>query len=103
MRVVTTTPVERLHRLRRHAVAGWQRAIADLAIRDRASRWLDAHPSAMPAVDALWQQALANVGPLATWLAADADVDTWPLAIPLHSVLACHPFPDLPQWTEAPK
>lgn len=98
--VVATTPEQRLQRLRRHALAGWQRALADGAARDRAREWLAAHPTPMPSVDELWLQALAGQGPLAAWLDDGAHLDAWTSDVPLHSVLSSHPFPDLPQWTE---
>lgn len=94
-----TTPTERLARLTRHAVLGWQRARSDAAARERARAWLLAHPSRMPDVDALWLEALDGQGPLAAWLGSGATPDTWHHEIALHSVLAGHPFPDLLQWT----
>jgi hypothetical protein len=94
---------KRLARLRSHALAGWIRARKDATAQERASRWLAAHPSAMAEVDSLWQEALLGRGPLAEWLAAGADTEQWHHDLPLHSLLACHPFPDLPQWTEVPK
>lgn len=56
----------------------------------------------MAGVDDLWQEALRSHGALAEWFAAGAGIEAWQLMLPLHSVLACHPFPDLPQWTESP-
>jgi hypothetical protein len=100
---VATTPAERLERLRRHAVAGFVRAREDATVRARAQRWLAAHPTAMADVDALWHQALEGEGVLAAWLLAGADPAAWRADLPLHSVLASHPFPDLPQWTDATK
>ena len=97
------TPDQRIARLTRHVVQGWSRASQDEQARRRAIRWLQAHPSAMPEVDALWLAALDGEGPLARWIAAAAVPLSWDLEIPLHSVLACHPFADLPQWTEVPK
>ncbi len=101
--LMATTPAQRLERLRRHALAGWERARGDAVVRERAGQWLGRHPSPMPEVDQLWLAAIQGQGPLASWLAAGGVIESWPLAVPLHSVLACHPFPDLPQWTEAPK
>jgi hypothetical protein len=73
-------------------------------VRERAAAWLRAHPSAMPDVDDLWFQALDDRGPLAHWLSTDAPPEAWSHpTVPLHSAVACHPFPDLPQWTEVPK
>jgi hypothetical protein len=100
---MATHPAERLARLRRHALAGWIRARRDATAQERARRWLDAHPSAMADVDTLWQEALHGRGPLAEWLAGGAEIDHWHADVPLHSLLACHPFPDLPQWTEVPR
>jgi hypothetical protein len=100
---VATTPAERLERLRRHAVAGFARSCADASVRERARRWLAAHPSAMADVDALWLRALDRDGPLAAWFDEGAEISRWQSPVPLHSVLACHPFPDLPQWTEVTK
>jgi len=57
----------------------------------------------MQGVDDLWLAALDGRGPLADWLASGARESDWQQPLPLHSVLACHPFPDLPQWTELPK
>lgn len=97
---MATTPTERLARLTRHARRGWQRSRSDAAVRERARSWLLAHPSRLPAVDALWLEALDDRGPLAEWLAADAGPEAWSHDQALHSVLAGHPFPDLLQWTE---
>lgn len=57
----------------------------------------------MPGVDALWLDALAGRGLLAVWLLAGAAPESWTSDLPLHSVLACHPFADLDQWTEFPR
>ena len=100
---MATDPKARLERLRQHAVRGFSRARADGAVARRAQGWLIAHPSAMADVDAMWLEALRGEGPLAAWLMAGADVQAWRIDVPLHSVLACHPFPDLPQWAEVPK
>lgn len=97
---MATTPEERLARLTRHAVVGFERARNDAAVRERARAWLLARPSRMPDVDAMWLEALDGRGPLAAWLGSDADPDTWHHDLALHSVLAGHPFPDLLQWTE---
>ena len=61
--------------------------------------WSETHPSAMPEVDQLWLDCLEGCGPLAEWLAADAAPESWRHDLPLHSVLAGHPFPDLLRWT----
>jgi hypothetical protein len=99
------TPEQRFQRLRRHAVDGWHRAQSDLAARERASQRLREHPADIPHADDLWQQALRGEGPLAEWLAADDGAKPWPLdhLLSLRSLFACHPFSDLPQWTELPK
>lgn len=102
-RIVAKTPEQRLQRLRRHALSGWHRARNDVAIAERAQNWLALHPTAMPTVDQLWFDALQGRGSLAQWLLADAPIAQWSESVPLHSVLACHPFPDLPQWMEVPK
>jgi hypothetical protein len=100
---MSMTPEQRLARLTRHAVQGWARARSDTVVRERAREWLLAHPSAMPAVDELWLAALAGTGPLSAWIESGAAPDAWQGDQPLHSVLACHPFPDLPQWLEVRK
>jgi hypothetical protein len=97
---VATTPTERLARLARHGRLGWQRSRGDAAMRERARKWLLAHPSRMPSVDGLWLEALEGLGPLAAWLGSDATPDSWHHDLALHSVLAGHPFPDLLQWNE---
>lgn len=53
----------------------------------------------MPEVDRLWADCLAGTGPLAAWLAEDRPPETWSEPVPLHSVLASHPFPDLILWS----
>lgn len=97
---MATNPEQRLLRLLRHARAGWERARADEELRRRARSWLLAHPSALPEVDSLWLDCLDGQGPLATWLQDGADPRRWHIEVALHSVLAGHPFPDLPQWSE---
>jgi len=98
---VATTPEQRLARLIRHAIQGWERARRDAQARARARSWLEAHPSHMLHVDALWLEALEGRGLLNTWLTAGAGPEAWTHSdVPLHSVLACHPFPDLAQWIE---
>lgn len=100
---MATTPEQRLARLCRHALEGFARAQQDPAVRARAAAWLAAHPSAMDGVDALWFAALEGQGALAAWIRAGAAPAEWSLELPLHSVLACHPFPDLSRWTEVEK
>jgi hypothetical protein len=100
---VGTNPEQRLARLIRHVVQGWARAKQDADARRRACTWLTAHPSAMPEVDALWQEALSGRGPLAAWIEAGAVPAGWHHDLALHSVLCGHPFTDLPQWTEVRK
>jgi hypothetical protein len=100
---VATNPEQRIARLIRHVVQGWERAKQDADARRRASAWLTAHPSAMPEVDALWQEALSGRGPLAAWIEAGAVPGAWHQDLALHSVLCGHPFTDLPQWTEVRK
>jgi hypothetical protein len=100
---VATNPEQRLARLIGHVRKGWARAWQDPAARRRASGWLSAHPSAMPEVDALWQEALTGQGPLARWIEAGCVASDWRSELPLHSVLCGHPFTDLPQWTEVRK
>ena len=100
---MATTPDQRLARLLEHAVAGWMRTRRDESVRRRAIAWLAAHPSNMPDVDALWTLALAGTGSLAAWFERGASAAEWSLDLPLHSVLAGHPFPDLKRWTESPK
>jgi hypothetical protein len=97
------TPEQRLQRLVRHAVQGWNRARNDAVVRERARAWLTAHPTAMDGVDSLWFAALDGEGLLASWIEGGADPDDWRGEVALHSVLASHPFPDLPQWTEITK
>lgn len=99
-RAMFSTPEERLIRLIRHAHAGYALARRDSAASERARAWLLAHPSALPEADALWLSCLDGRGPLAAWLDTDAGPEQWPHHLALHSVLACHPFPDLPQWVE---
>jgi hypothetical protein len=100
---VPTTPEQRLQRLLRHARAGWERARNNPAARERARHWLLAHPSALPEVDQLWLDCLDERGPLHAWFVRGATADDWSHDQALHSVLAGHPFTDLPQWTELQK
>ncbi|HEX6884777.1 MAG TPA: hypothetical protein VF530_15485 [Planctomycetota bacterium] len=97
--VPVSDPRLRLERLRAHVRRGWERVCARPTEADRARRWLAQHPSAMPAVDALWAAALERNGPLVAWLEQDADPEAWPLELPLHSVLASHPFACLSPWS----
>jgi hypothetical protein len=53
----------------------------------------------LPEVDELWLACLEGRGPLAAWLASGADPDAWTHQFALHTMLACHPFPDLRQWS----
>lgn len=94
-----TTPEQRLARLIRHARIGWQRIQHDDAARTRAREWLRAHPSTLPGVDQLWFDCLEGRGPLCDWLGASAAPESWRHDLPLHSVLAGHPFTDLLRWT----
>jgi hypothetical protein len=98
-RAVVTDPEQRLARLIRHARLGWKRARHDSSARQRARRWLEAHPSGLPAADALWLDSLDGHGPLAAWLDSEDAPETWQHDIALHTLLACHPFTDLPQWS----
>jgi hypothetical protein len=90
---------QRLDRLRRHALGGWQRIRAHSGDQARATRWLYEHPSDWPAVDRLWLEALEGRGALASWLDSGADPDLWTPGLPLHSVLASHPFACLSPWS----
>ncbi len=102
-RVVTSTPEQRLARLIRNARRGWQLAAHDPQVRERARQWLAAHPSTMPEVDAMWTECLSGTGALHDWLNSAAPATDWPHSLPLHSLLAGHPFPDQPQWVEVPR
>jgi hypothetical protein len=96
LRGMATTPERRLERHSRHARRGLQRARRDDSARRRAFDWIIAHPSRLPEADALWLAALNGEGPLIKWLeGGDWRVET----LSLRSVVACHPFPDLPQWS----
>lgn len=96
------TPLERLVRLRRSCVWGWARVRSSPAERDQVLAWLERHPSREPAVDHLWRAAVEGQGTLAGWLEGGADLDTWPLALPSHTVLASHPFAALSPWSIPP-
>lgn len=95
----TTSHAERLERLLGHVRHGWERVQTSAAERNRVSHWLGAHPSGWSEIDDLWSQALSGVGPLTSWLVAGARPDSWRLDIPLHSVLASHPFACLSPWS----
>ena len=72
----------------------------DAARAERARSWLVAHPSAEPDVDAIWRLALDGSGPLVDWRRSGSTAETWRHAtLPLHTVLASHPFPDLDVWS----
>ena len=90
---------ERLERLLRHARHGWERVRANPEECARARHWLLEHPSRWPELDELWSRALQNDGALAEWLAQGAQPESWQLDIPLHSVLASHPFACLSPWS----
>jgi hypothetical protein len=92
-------PEDRLERLVRHARDGWRRIRASAAERAAVSQWLAEHPSSWRAVDELWEEALHHRGPLASWLDAGGEPATWTGEIPLHSVLASHPFACLSPWS----
>jgi hypothetical protein len=90
---VTRDPDARLARL---VLRGFAEIDRDPARADRARAWLLAHPSAEPAVDALWLDALVGRGPLIAWRTSQ----TWSHpTLPLHTVLASHSFPDLDVWS----
>ncbi len=96
---MATTPAARLERLTRHAREGFRLTRDDLVRRHRAAAWILAHPSRKD-VDDLWVDALEGRGLLARWLADDLPPEAWVHeSIPLHTILASHPFPDLPQWS----
>ena len=107
-RAVTIGPMrsphlDRLERLRRSVLRGWDRISADPAERQVALTWIRAKPSSEPQVDLLWSEALEGRGPLAKWLDTGADSDRWPAeaisdSLPCHTVLASHPFAALPPW-----
>lgn len=95
--------MDRLERLRRSVLWGWERVCAHPAEREAALVWIRAKPSAEPEVDLLWIEALEGRGPLPAWLDAGADLDLWPSleisdALPCHTVLASHPFAALSPW-----
>jgi hypothetical protein len=96
---MSKTPEERLARLAGHAREGWRLVGTQPEARARAQRWLAEHPSARADVDRLWRECLDGRGPLADWLAAGGEPASWPGSPPLHSILASHPFPDLPRWS----
>lgn len=96
-------PTDRLSRLRRHALRGLAEARLDAERAERAVRWLADHPSAIPAVDALWRDAVHGRGPLVAWADNGGALDAWTHdTLPLHTVLAGHPFPDLDLWSIQP-
>lgn len=90
------TPEARLARLVRHVLRGFTEVERDPARADRALRWLAAHPSAEPEVDDVWRVALTGAGPLVDWRRSGAWAHP---TLPLHTVLASHPFPDLDAWS----
>ncbi len=94
---------ERLERLLRHALRGWERVRASSTECERAQRWLEEHPSGWPEVDELWSLALRGKGTLADWLEAGALADSWSSEIPMHSVLSSHPFACLSPWSSPAK
>jgi hypothetical protein len=89
---------ERLERLLLHVQRGWDRVRSHPEDRERARRWLCEHPSRWPELDALWHDAASGSGSLAAWLQAGAIPEDWTLDVPLHSVLASHPFACLSPW-----
>jgi len=95
-------PEERLARLVEHGRRAWRLMQERPEARDRARRWLAEHPSAWREVDQLWLRCLEGEGPLADWLASGGDPSDWSGSPALHSVLASHPFPDLPVWSSRP-
>lgn len=95
----TRLPAERLERLLLHVRRGWERVRADPAERARARRWIAEHPSGWPELDDLWSRSLAGDGALASWLESGARPEAWGLEVPLHSVLAPHPFACLSPWS----
>jgi hypothetical protein len=96
---MAVTPEERLSRLARNARKGFALARGDAGIRERTLAWLSAHPSRRPEVDLVWRECLSGEGALAEWLSGSSGPETWRGAIPLHSILASHPFADLPRWS----
>lgn len=97
------TPEERQARLLAHVCRGWQVVRADAPSRARSLRWLVEHPSRWPELDRLWASALEGAGPLAAWLETGGREEDWTLALPLHSVLASHPFAPLRSWSSPAK
>lgn len=95
----TRSPEERLERLLHHVRRGWERVGASSEERECARRWLIEHPSRWPEVDELWLACLADTGALRPWLDAGAVPQSWELELPLHSVLASHPFACLSPWS----
>jgi len=99
VRPPTRLPAERLERLLLHVRRGWERVQANPAERARVLRWLEDHPSGLPEVDDLWARSLAGAGALASWLESGARPEAWSHDLPLHSVLASHPFACLSPWS----
>jgi hypothetical protein len=95
----TRSHEERLERLLLHVRRGWERVRSRPEDRERARRWLREHPSRWPEIDALWLDASSGSGSLAAWLDAGAPPEGWMLDVPLHSVLASHPFACLSPWS----
>jgi len=99
MRARTKDPEERLERLLSHVRRGWERVGESPAVRARALGWLERHPTAWSELDRAWSQALSGEGELASWLDAGGRPESWRLELPLHSVLASHPFACLSPWS----
>ena len=95
---MASTPETRLMRLTQHARHGWQAMRENPALRQEARDWLLAHPSPRSDVDRLWLASLEGSGPLAEWLDRQAPPQAWEGPLPLHTVLASHPFPSLRTW-----
>lgn len=92
-------PDDRLERLLGHVRDGWARVRAEPSELEAARRWLWDNPGPWLPVDRLWEEALAQHGPLAGWLAGGARPESWSDPIPLHSVLSSHPFASLSAWS----
>jgi|GEM_PF-2358901 hypothetical protein len=99
---MASTPDIRLARLTRHVQQGWQAIQEDPALRRQAREWLVTHPSPRADVDQLWLACLDDTGPLADWLQSQKLLQAWKEPLPLHTVLASHPFPFLRSWLTRP-
>ncbi len=87
---------ERLERQARWARKRYAEARASPDRAELSRRWLRAHPSGMPDVDAAWLECLDGVGPLSRWLTSGSPLDAWSEKIPLRCLLSSHPFMDWP-------